>query len=168
MKKILNTSNINRDLIIYITCLAILIFASVGQLSVIILDFVIPHVEQIWMNRNLDMMQRSAFFFLGPDFQGYIEFLRGNIPEDSKVIIPPHSVYSPFAHVGLMQYFLFPRDIHNCGVDEVEECVQRVQDSDWYILSVQRFPPKDIASQTKQRIMYDSKLGLFVPEPVND
>lgn len=117
-----------------------------------------------WTYRDLPMWERAGLFLEGPDFAGYIEFIRNNVPENAKVILPPSSMYTPYAHVGLMQFFLFPRDLHNCGADEVEECVKRVQGSDWYILAVQRFPPEDIASQSMRRIDFNSKLGLYVPE----
>jgi len=124
-----------------------------------------PIARSAWAIRDQPAWMRSATLLEGSDFAGYVAFLRQTIPEDARVLLPPRSVYSPMAHVGLMQYFLFPRDIHNCGVNEVEACILRVRESaGTYVLSLQRFPPRELASQTMRYVAFDDGRGVFVPK----
>ena len=51
-----------------------------------------------------------------------MSFVRETTPDDARIILPPRLPRRTTAHVALMQYFLYPRDIHNCGLAEVEAC----------------------------------------------
>jgi hypothetical protein len=62
-----------------------------------------------------------------------------------------------------MQYFLFPRDIHNCGIGEVEACVRRIEGANTYILALDYFPPRELASQRRVLLPFKDQLGLFGP-----
>jgi hypothetical protein len=124
----------------------------------------VPNWEAIWPIRNLPAWQRSAILVDGEELAGYLGFLRANIPEDARVILPPLFPQRPVAHVGLMQYYLFPRDIHNCGFGEVEECTLRVVGAHTYIIGLPDFPPVELALRSKRYIPYRDGLGVFAPK----
>jgi hypothetical protein len=107
---------------------------------------------------------RGARGLEGQEFSDYIKFLRSEIPADASVMLPPRIPVRPVAHVGLMQYFLFPREIHNCGVNEVEACIERIRDdSEFYVLGLADFPPAEQAAESRDYIPFDSTSGLYVP-----
>jgi hypothetical protein len=114
-------------------------------------------------SRSLPAWERTALFLIGEDFADYVGFLREQIPEDGRVILPPHFSTDAESYVPMMQYFLFPRDIHNCGRDEVEECVQRVRGLNTFILAIEDFPPQDLAIEHKDYIPFADDRGLYVP-----
>lgn len=137
--------------------------AALYQVVAITRDYVLPTVEQVWEIRGMPDWQRAAVFEAGEDFAGYLAFLRSQVPEDSRVILPPSLPEGPFSNIGYMQYFLFPRDIHNCGFGEVEACVLRVTGHHTYILGLPAFPPRDLAERSKRYVPYRDGFGVFVP-----
>ncbi len=147
--------------------IALVIIAIVFQLGVVGANYIMPTLISISTIGDLAARERAARLLGGDEFAEYIKFLRERIPEDSRVIIPPRPPIRAYTHVGIMQYFLFPREIHNCGVDEVEACVERARESQFYILAIQDFPPKALARQQTVYIPFGDALGVFAPEPIS-
>ena len=137
--------------------------ALIVQTRSLITRYIQPVIRSAWAIRDLPAWKRSAHLLGGSHFAGYIDFVRANSPEDARIILPPRQPVRNVAHVGLMQYFLFPRDIHNCGTNEVEECVLRVTGSNTYILGLSDFPPRELAERSKVFVPYDDELGIFAP-----
>lgn len=107
---------------------------------------------------------RGARALEGDDFAGYIDFLRRNIPQGARVMLPPRVPVRPTAHMGLMQYYLFPRELHNCGPQEVDACIGRVNESpDFYILGLKGFPPHELIAGHREYLSYNDSLGLYLP-----
>jgi len=138
--------------------------AGLFQIQLIARSDVWPVTSQWWEIRQLPAWQRAAVLDQGEDFAGYVAFLRSEIPEDARVILPPLLPEGPFSHIGYMQYFLFPRDIHNCGFDEVDACVLRVVGGNTFILGLPWFPPRELAERSKRYIPYRDGFGVFVPK----
>jgi hypothetical protein len=114
-----------------------------------------------------DPVIRSATALEGDDFGAYIQFLRQQIPENYRVMIPPLIPVRPTAHMGLMQFFLFPREIHNCGQNEVPACIERVNPaSDFYILALRDFPPEELINPNRVLIPFREGTGVWSP-PTN-
>jgi hypothetical protein len=122
-----------------------------------------PTMEVVQSLMGLPAWQRAAIILEGEEFAGYLEFLRTEIPDDARVILPPRVPFRPVAHVGFMQYFLYPREIHNCGVNEVDACVLRVGGRTTYIVAVSDFPPPEHAQVTKCFVEFDEAFGVWVP-----
>ena len=123
------------------------------------------HITQVFENRAYSALDRSAIFSEGREFADYMAFLREIIPEYAKVILPPREPVQSLANVGYMQYFLMPRDIQNCGTDEVEACVLRMTGPTSYIITAWKFPPADLALQVKRYIpMSGGERGVYVPK----
>jgi hypothetical protein len=101
----------------------------------------------------------------GEEFAAYIDFLHREVPTQAKVILPPRLPVQAEAHVGLMQYYLFPRQIHNCGVDEVEACVRRSTGVATYLLVVKEFPPRALAEAAHQYVPFNEERGVYAPNP---
>jgi len=110
-------------------------------------------------------LERSARLAFGDDFAAYLRFLRDLVPADGKVIIPPMSTDAVFGNIGLLQYYLFPRRIDNCGEHEIEACLLRVTGARTYILALPSFPPRDLAQQSKVFEGFDAERGVYIPRP---
>lgn len=126
-------------------------------------SYVRPQGARAWRLRELPVWQRTAIILLGEDTADFLAFVRETVPEDARVIVPPRSRGSAYEEVGLMQYFLFPRDIHNCGQGEVEACVRRATGENTYILAISYFPPRALARESRRQIHFDENRGLFAP-----
>ena len=127
-------------------------------------SYIRPTAIAVWNLRDEPAWARTGTILLGERITGHLGFLQDTVPEESRVILPPHSSGGIYEHIGLMQYFLIPRDIVNCGRNEVEACVRRVTGESTYILAAGNFPPHDLASQAKRYIEYDNDLGVYVPK----
>ncbi len=132
---------------------------------IILANFVISWGKQILQMKDLSPIQKSALTTWTAEFSEYIMFLRETIPEDARIILPPNAFSPPIDNVGYMQYLLFPREIHNCGPDEIEACVLRATGSNTYILSSKNFPPRELAERHKILIESYGGFGVYVPRP---
>ena len=144
--------------------LLVLVTVLVGYQAVVSwTDYIRPTAIGVWGLRDAEAWVRTGTILLGDRTTGHFGFLRESIPEDARVVLPPHSggIYD---HIGLVQYFLVPRDIINCGPNEVEACVKRVAGKSTFILAVGNFPPRDVAEETKRFVEYDDDLGVYVPK----
>lgn len=147
------------------TFLLVLIATLVGyQVVVSWTSYIRPITSIVWSLRDEPVWVRTGSILLGDRITGHLGFLRETLPEDSRVILPPHSSGGIYEHIGLMQYFLGPRDIVNCGRDEVDACVRRVTGDSTYILAAGNFPPHDVAEESKRYVEYDNDLGVYVPK----
>ncbi len=146
--------------------------AVVGLILVVALTFQARWLEGRWggeaIGRVVDDLgtpawKRAAEYLEGPRFGEYVEFVRSNTPPEARIVLPPRSPERAESNVGLMQFFLFPRDIHNCGVNEVEECVLRIGGPSTYIIALEDFPPRELAELNRRFIPFEDQVGLYGP-----
>jgi len=145
-----------------ILAMAAFLIALAFQFHTTNVGFAGPMAERLWELRFKPDWERSALL-QGGDVAGFVTFLRQQVPEDGKLILPPNFPLRPFAHVGYMQYYLFPRDIQNCGRDEVEACVRRIGGAKTFIMALPDFPPRALAEKTLRFIPYKDGMGVFAP-----
>ena len=143
----------------------LLSIALIVQIRIITNNYVQPLIRQLPTLANESAIIRSATILHGVEFAEYIEFVRANVPENARVLLPPNKPVQPMANVGLMQFYLFPRELHNCGVDEVDACLQRNEDSDFFILTAWKFPPEEWTSRNRQFIQHNEESGVYAPLP---
>jgi hypothetical protein len=143
--------------------LAAAFFAGVFQLGVVARDYMGPLLGMTWEMRALPAWHRAALVQEGEAFAGLVSFLRDEIPEGARVVLPPTRPERPVAHIGFMQYFLFPRDIHNCGYNEVDDCILRVVGPNTYVIGLPDFPPRELALRSKRFIQFQDDYGVFAP-----
>lgn len=141
----------------------VLVLVIAIQVVVIADTYAWRMATRIWEYRSDSALARAALLLEGDGFDQYVRFARETIPEDARVILPPRLPIRPYAHIGLMQYFLFPRDIHNCGLNEVEECTLRVNGPNTYILALRDFPPRELAEISKKLVPFDDERGIYAP-----
>lgn len=122
-----------------------------------------PQGALAWQLRELPVWERTATILLGEDTAGFLKFVRDTVPEEARLILPPRSAGSAYEEIGLMQYFLIPRDLHNCGRNEIEACIRRATGENTYILALYYFPPRELARETRRQIHYDENRGVFAP-----
>jgi hypothetical protein len=106
--------------------------------------------------------ERGARTALGDSIGDYIRFVHDIVPEDGSIVLPPHNITSPFAEVGLMQLYFFPRKVYNCGRNEAEACMYRARTDHTYVLGIPHFPPLEFVLPYKAYVAFDSRWGLFV------
>ncbi len=127
-------------------------------------DYVIRKSKVVWDLKGFSAIERSAILAKGLEFAEYMSFLRETVPENAKVVMPPHEPVQPLSNRGFAEYFLMPRTIINCGSDEVRECVLRMTGEHSYIVTAWKFPPKDAAESVKKFIPFRNELGVYAPK----
>jgi hypothetical protein len=119
--------------------------------------------------RGLPALQRSAIIAFGDTFAAYIGFLRSQIPETGRVVIPPPSADPVFGNTGLMQYYLFPRQIVNCpdGPD-VDICTRSMDAPATVLLRIDGFPDPDAVPSDKGLRSFNNNLGIYLLSSAED
>lgn len=145
--------------------IALFLAVAVSVQLVTLLNFAAQWGTQILDSRGVSSIERSAANAWDQTFAEYIVFLRSTIPLEARVVLPPNFSGAPADHVGFMQYFLLPREVLNCGPNEVEECTLRVSGPDSYILRVRDFPPPTLAELSKIYVAFNEEYGVYVPQP---
>lgn len=123
-------------------------------------------LERVWAYRGLPSEARSALFFAGEDFWKFVEFVKEVVPEDATIVVPRQEQAYHFGNIGIMNFFLFPRALINCGsveYSELERCIGNIQDSRTYVLAVDAFPPPELALRRLEYRAYNEALGVYVP-----
>ena len=149
---------------LYWLILAALFVVSYLQIASLWDDFIQPFSSKIWDIRANSALERSAILHEDKQFAEYISFIQEVIPEDARVILPPHSSFHVLSNFGFADYFLMPRELHNCGSTEIEECVLRMTGERSYILTAGDFPPPQAAEQVKSFIPFEDDLGVWAPK----
>ena len=103
---------------------------------------------------------RGAKVYQGRKFAQYIQFLRANIPDSGRVILPPAQISSKaLGATPLMQFFLTPRTVVNC-TDLA--CVKDLSLQNSYVLVIGDFPGAEALARGRQQ-MFDADWGVLLP-----
>jgi hypothetical protein len=123
-----------------------------------------PLVARIVSYRDLSARTRGVHIAFGEQLGSFVEYLESEVPYDARVVIPPQEIDSTLGNVGLVQYFLFPRDIVNCPAGpDLAECVRSMVGDRTFILRAGEFPePRDVPS-SKTYLPFNTELGLYRP-----
>lgn len=125
---------------------------------------VLPLNQKLKTLEGQSALERSALLSFGDRFTGYLQFVIDEIPEDARVVLPPVSVDATYGNIGIMQYFLFPRDVVNCpSVKDTDECLELFRGGATYFLFVKGFPAKEIVAELRPFVEFDLDLGVFLP-----
>ncbi len=130
---------------------------------------------RLWISRihrtyQMTSMERNARFYIGRSGSEFMQFIANTVPEDGFVVIVPKGVI--FAQQSLLQFFLMPRSIPNCGCDEnpaqySSSCIECLRNPKHYIPAIGDFPSPEVMEGWKTFIPYpvDSYLyhGIYVP-----
>jgi hypothetical protein len=156
----------HRSLKKYLSWLSLAVFIVVSCLQMASLwnDFIQPFGAKIWDIRGNSAIERSAILHEDKQFAEFITFIREMIPEDARVILPPHSTFHVLSNFGFADYFLMPRELHNCGSTEIEGCVLRMTGARSYFFTAGDFPPPQAAGQVKTFIPFKDGLGVWAPK----
>ena len=143
---------------------ALILIVAIAQSWNLTNDYLIRKSKAVWDLKGYSAIDRSAILTEGMEFAEYMSFLRDTVPENAKVVMPPHQPVQPLSNLGYVQYFLMPRTIINCGSNEVRECVLRMTGEHSYIVTAWKFPPKDAAESVKKFIPFRNELGVYAPK----
>lgn len=143
---------------------AVIIFVA-GTIfhAVYLAPLVVSNFVQGWKTISQPAYWRSANNNKNQRFANYIKFLKQNIPEDGKVVLPPKGMGPDVVgHLPYMQYFLGPRELINCT--EIK-CLADLIESDRYILMLDSkiFIGQGLIEDRSRLVMFDSDWGLVIP-----
>ncbi len=134
------------------------------QIVIIFLSIIKPLAIEITSTRGYQATERSAILGFGDRFAQYIEFIQKRTPNTEFLLIPYRETNEVLGNEGIMQYFLLPRKISNCPLNQPsEECLRIQAGPNTFILSVDGFPPQDIKESTYQYDPFDDQWGIYIP-----
>ena len=123
-----------------------------------------PGALRVAQYQGLPATERSARIAFGDQFGDFIQFLSAEIPPNGRLVVPPMDMESILGDIGLMQYFLFPRQIVNCpSGDDMPACVQSMTGSNTHILRTGKFPPSDAVPPAKDYQPFSADWGIYSP-----
>jgi hypothetical protein len=144
--------------------------SSLTLIALFILQFVFlamavqPLAARVQEHRGAPAIDRSARIAFGDQFADFIRFLDAAVPPDGRVVVPPMDIDSKFGDVGLMQYFLFPRQVVNCpSGPDMRPCIRSMVGTRTYILRAGEFPRADDVPPSKEYSPFEDDLGLYAP-----
>lgn len=144
----------------------ILVIAIVLQIFFLYRSYISDIALSIWQNKANTASFRSASILFDDHYAEYIEFVIAYVPEDGLVMIPKEEQVWDFGNVGLMQSFLFPRQIVDCPIESLDACILNLKGPNSYILAPDAtFPPRGVTDRVKQFIPFEGDRGLYVPLP---
>ncbi|MFN2112268.1 MAG: hypothetical protein ACK2TT_04055, partial [Anaerolineales bacterium] len=117
-----------------------------------------------------DGLWRSARFAFSENFAEYIKFLRQEIPEDGRVIIPPEQVSSwALSDTPTMQFFLAPRKVYNCLDLDCGAAFIGKENTFILIMGLDRFPGSEVKEDPADYRMYNDTWGVYgLPERLGE
>lgn len=148
----------------HVLSLLVLVAAAVVSALFSLRDYALPTLRRVWRLQSEPAIERSALFAFGSGFAEYAEFVRQHVPEGATLAIPKESQDAEWGHLGIVQYFMFPRRIIDCPPEEAEACVLRLTGESTFILAPNDlFPPRPAAGQVRIYLPFDDRRGLYVP-----
>jgi hypothetical protein len=143
-----------------------LVLAAVLVVQFVLLGVSIrPLALRVAQYQGAAALGRSARIAFGDQFGDFIQFVELNVPQDSRIIIPPMALDSTFGDTGLMQYFLIPREIVNCpSGEDLPTCVRSMTGGGTCILRVAGFPAQEDVPPSKVYLPFDADRGLYCPQ----
>jgi hypothetical protein len=134
------------------------------QVAILTLTFVLPAFSDIRTMDGRSAFERSARLSFGDRFYEYVEFIRETIPYDARVVLPPITIDAAYGNLGIMQYFLAPREISNCpSATESRACLETFSGENTYLLFVRNFPYKEDYEGIRELVLYNNSLGVIAP-----
>ena len=125
-----------------------------------------PLAQRVWEVRGDPPLERSARLAFGDAFADYMRFLREHVPENARLVVPPKAVVPVYGDIGLMQYFLAPRQIVDCPAGpDLAPCVASMDGARTYILAIPEFPPTDSVPANKEHWDHGGGFGVYAPRP---
>jgi len=107
---------------------------------------------------------RSARFARSNNFADYILFLREQIPEDARVVIPPEKAANwALTNSPHMQFFLAPREVKNCTTLDCGKAFLKQDNTYILIIGLDTFPGEEIRGQSNHIRMHNDTWGVYGP-----
>jgi hypothetical protein len=104
---------------------------------------------------------RGANFGQSQKFADYVAFLNEHIPLDYRVVLPPQFAGPKvLGTTPIMQYFLAPRQVINCGS---AACIEQLSVEKTAVLIVGEFPGQAAWKRWPARSMFDGGWGVLLP-----
>lgn len=149
-----------RDKPVLTALVVVLILINVYLASGDILSF----GKGILVDINKAGVWRGARFAVSENFADYILFLRGQIPENGRVILPPKGVANwALSSTPHMQFFLSPREIINCTTLDCGRYFLDQENTYVLIMGKETFPGDEIRGRYQHIRMHNDTWGIYGP-----
>jgi hypothetical protein len=144
--------------------IAVLALASLGQLFVVVKEYVAPWSVRVWGVRDLPAWERAGILAtgFGPELTGFASFLRDLLPESAVIVIPAEKSAGDLRHPNQWQYFLIPRTVRTCVSAEFPDCLAGIDNPLTYVMRVEEFPPPSLVPSGYEYLAFDAELGVYV------
>ena len=144
--------------------IAVIALASLGQLFVVVREYVAPWSARVWEVRDLPAWERAGILAtgFGPELTEFASFLRDLLPESAVIVIPAEKSAGDLRHPNLWQYFLIPRTVRTCVSADFPNCLAGIDDQMTYIMRVETFPPPSLVPVGYEYLAFDAELGVYV------
>jgi len=126
-------------------------------------------VNKVWVDRHLDAIGRSADVAYGGEFNGYITFLRQQIPQEATVVDTRTFGLPQYDSNTFIQYFLFPRTMvpvtnATCqGESDLNRCIINLSGPHTYFMVGANFRISPVVSGRFHIRMFNQSLGVLAP-----
>lgn len=118
--------------------------------------------------RDYSSYQRSGILFSSKRFADFMGLAREVVSEDGTVVFLKGYIGGPTSHKGVMQYYLFPRNLVSCeDAPTLEACIQETYPKA-YVLAVGDVPLDEVVSQHRRLIPFEPDRfyrGIYAPIP---
>jgi len=136
------------------------------QGGILVQTRIAPTLRDLASVRNASALDRSATLAFGDDIAAYMAFVRGAVPPDAQLVVPPMIDEPVLGNIGLMQYFLLPRHIINCPAGpDLRACVRSMDGPTTYTLRTADFPNPNDVPPDRPLLAFSPEQGVYAPPP---
>jgi hypothetical protein len=116
--------------------------------------------------REYSSFQRSGILFSSKRFSDFMGLVRDVVPENGTVVYLGGFMGGPTGHKGVMQYYLFPRNLVSCRhAQDLEDCILHTFPKA-YVLAVGEVPSHETVSRHRRLIPFEPDRfyrGIYTP-----
>jgi hypothetical protein len=135
------------------------------QALIVMTQYAIPWAGKIWPLRHDAALVRGGTLAVafGKDVTDYIVFARSLIPDQGTVVIPPEGTAEAISNRFLMQFYFFPRQIHQCTDVAMELCLSSLPHAETYILACGQTHLGEFLGERFTYHAFKTDCGLYSP-----
>jgi len=149
----------------YLIFLILFLCGSVGLNLFHVTPDILSYGKGVFLYAQKSGIWRSARFARGNNFADFVEFLRKEIPEEGRVVLPPEEVtMQALSTTPFMQLFLSPREVINCTTINCGSAFLEEDNTYILIMGLGQFPAEHMDKDNPKVRMFNDTWGIYGPE----